>query len=140
MRVIFSFALLFSMLSIKAQTYNIDQLIGGKWICIKADCDTIYMELTAKYAKHEHITCDYSTGVGSQMYYLSQTIPAKFDFTKVGTNSSGKYIVLKGTSDNASAIEIKALSKDSLTLYEDLNVADEANREMFCYERYKRIK
>ena len=98
------------------------------------------MEFTAKYAKHEHITFDYSTGVGSQMYYLSPTIPAKFDFTKVGTNSSGKYIVLKGSSDNASAIEIKALSKDSLTLYEDLNVADEAYREMFCYERYKRIK
>lgn len=146
MRVIFSFALLFSMLSIKAQTFNIDQLIGGKWMeyCV-VDNDTLSkdksIEFSAKYMKFTDSFDEEAPQSTSHYYYLSPTIPKTFDFTKVGKKTSGKYIVIYEEFNALYYLEIKVLTKDYLRLYDDVwgNV-DESLREDVCYQKYKHVK
>ncbi len=140
-RYLFSFSLLINVLSINAQTYQNDQLIDGKWMCSESEVDTIYREFSSIYMKYNRIISEEPLGVSSVKYYLSPTIPTKFDFTKVGTKSSGKYIVTYNEElKDFSYVEIKALSKDSLVLYYAWEPADESLRDKICYQKYKRVK
>lgn len=144
MRAIFSFALLFSMLSIKAQTYNIDQLIGGKWMLLSVTGELLNYETLEFYSKNIKDTfngVDEYCETSLLKYYLSPTVPTKFDFIKVGTKTSGKYIVIYiDEFKDFDYLEIKSLSKDCMTLYENANLEDESLREDICYRKFKRVK
>ena len=140
-RLLFSFAILLGTLSLKAQIYQKSQLTGRKWMCIQAEGDTIYMEFSAKVFNYKRSINGKSMGVTSQQYYLSPIKPLVFDFTKVGTNSSGKYIVYYNEEfKEFSCDEIKFLYDDNMLIYLDYDLADEAFKELFCYKRYKCVK
>ncbi|MBQ0104250.1 MAG: hypothetical protein KBS99_08805 [Prevotellaceae bacterium] len=139
--LIITFALLLSALSLRAQIYKSSQLIGSKWMCIQAEGDTIYMEFSAKVFHYKRTINGKSMGGTCQQYYLSPIKPLVFDFTKVGTNSNGKYIVYYNEEfKEFTCDEIKYLYDDNMLIYLDYDLADEAFKELFCYKRYKRIK
>lgn len=142
------YALLLSVLSINAQTiYQVNQLVGSKWMRSETEGDTLYIEFSSKdviFSRiQKSIYAEPSYKTDSEKYYLSNIIPLYFDYSKVGTKSRGKYIIFKNERvDGFIYEEIKLLAKDSMTLYLDLNLAsdDMSYKEMMCYKKYKRVK
>jgi hypothetical protein len=70
-------------------TVSRSELVGTKWqpSAVYERHDSAYYEFTKK----EFIWHRESGSTASYSYYLSNTIPTKFDFTKVGVNTKGRY-------------------------------------------------
>ena len=101
-------------------TYSKDMLNGTEWI-MQYSFNTGFNE-TWIFAKDE-IIMKYSLKNGKTSdlrwsYYLSSTIPTKFDSQKVHTNSSGCYIITN-SKDRQKMISFKivSLSSNCLKLY-----------------------
>ena len=124
-----------------AQTFNPNQLIGTKWQRVERFSDpTLTWEFTkteikdsVKYKDPEAIY------VSVRKYYFSPTIPAKFDWNKVGKGDKGRYLVYYvEKSKRFFYLRIESISNDTLKFW---NEADpDAIGDVSRYVLYKRIK
>ena len=121
-----------SILPVNAQNISIDYLIENTWFDIDDSprdnlfIDTLRVTFDKKnifFFQHsivEHPTTKKmidKSGESASLYYLSDTIPQRFDKTKVGKSTSGKYLVLLNDSSNYSDYYVWELNiKDSSTL------------------------
>ena len=121
-----------SILPVNAQNISIDYLIKNTWFDIDDSprdnlfIDTLRVTFDKKnifFFQHtivEHpVTKEIidKSGESASSYYLSDTIPQRFDKTKVGKSTSGKYLVLLNDSSNYSDYYVWELNiKDSSTL------------------------
>ena len=121
-----------SILPVNAQNISIDYLIENTWFDIDDSprdnlfIDTLRVTFDKKnifFFQHsivEHpVTKEIidKSGESASLYYLSDTIPQRFDKTKVGKSTSGKYLVLLNDSSNYSDYYVWELNiKDSSTL------------------------
>ena len=79
------YALLLSVLSINAQTiYQVNQLVGSKWMRSETEGDTLYIEFSSKdviFSRiQKSIYAEPSYKTDSEKYYLSNIIPLYFDY------------------------------------------------------------
>ena len=121
-----------SILPVNAQNISINDLIENTWFDIDDSprdnlfIDTLRVTFDKKnifFFQHtivEHpVTKEIidKSGESASSYYLSDTIPQRFDKTKVGKSTSGKYLVLLNDSSNYSDYYVWELNiKDSSTL------------------------
>lgn len=124
-----------------AQTFNPNQLIGTKWERVERFSDpTIKWE----FSKEEiHGTVNRKiinkTVHFSNKYYFSQTIPAKFDWNKVGKGDKGRYLVYYvEKSKRFFYLRIESVSNDTLKFWHERD--PEAIGGHSSYVFYKRIK
>ena len=91
--------LLFAMciaFSCAAQTFTITQLKGCKWVTYdrEKETNTIWFTDSTYYDESFYPTLNKTTTI-ELPFYLSNTIEKVFDESKVGTNTSGKYLIIK---------------------------------------------
>ena len=90
--------LLFAMciaFSCAAQTFTITQLKGCKWVTYdrEKETNTIWFTDSTYYDESFYPTLNKTTTI-ELPFYLSNTIEKVFDESKVGTNTSGKYLII----------------------------------------------
>ena len=94
-----AFTLLLAMCAVlgcAAQTFKMSQLKGCKWVSYELDreVNTIWFTDSAYYDESFYTTLN-KTATSKMPFYLSNTIEKVFDESKVGTNTSGKYLIIK---------------------------------------------
>ena len=138
---------LFSTCTINAQTtYTLDQLVGTKWKALNIPERIIYtMEFASNEIKYNAKLYSYTADMlrkelnSSKPYYLSNSIPASFDKTKVGKVQKGSYIILYNNKMNCMEyFYIKTLTKDKLVLYHQGDYRDMDDDDYTQY--YERVK
>ena len=145
---------LFSTCTINAQTtYTLDQLVGTKWKALNIPERIIYtMEFASNEIKYNAKLYSYNAKLysytadmlrkelnSSKPYYLSNSIPASFDKTKVGKVQKGSYIILYNNKMNCMEyFYIKTLTKDKLVLYHQGDYRDMDDDDYTQY--YERVK
>ncbi len=102
-----------------AQSVSVNELNGTKWKrteVLQCILDFSRSEVTEKVSR---INDDSRIITNKKQYYVSNTIPAVFDFSKVGQNTrtKGKYIVMYNTKRKMMEIEeVIHQSSDSMAL------------------------
>ncbi len=96
MRTLFIYLFLMITVVCNAQTaVSINQLNGTSWIRISPPDEDIvgkfYFSNCSYTRSSEYISVRKVVSIFK--YYLSPTVPAAFDFSKVGTKTSGKYMI-----------------------------------------------
>ena len=86
--------------NIKQQTFQLSDIAGKEW----------KLKTSANYYT--------SSGYMESEYYLSDSIDTAFDKSKVGKNTSGRYIIGRNSNGNIDAYEILRVSYDRLILKE----------------------
>ncbi len=145
---------LFSTCTINAQTtYTLDQLVGTKWRIIFPEriendpysshikkIDFSLSEIHTNYKRIIKETGEVNANISySKPYYLSNSIPASFDKTKVGKVQKGSYIILYNNKINRMEyFYIKTLTKDKLVLYHKRNYKDMDDDDCTAY--FERVK
>lgn len=117
----FLFVISFMILSMfcSAQTVSVASLNGTKWKrteVLQCILDFSRSEVTEKVSR---INDDSRIITNKKQYYVSNTIPAVFEFSKVGQNTrtKGKYIVMYNAKNNMMEIEeVIHQSSDSMAL------------------------
>ena len=88
--------LLFAGSSVSAQTATTQDSLMGTWELRQRYPNEKGMEITYTYNETEE-TCTLRTKEGKaktkSYYYLSETVPDAFDYTQVGKNKTGKYLI-----------------------------------------------
>lgn len=88
--------LLFAGSSVSAQTATAQDSLMGTWELRQRYPNEKGMEITYTYNETEE-TCTLRTKKGKaktkSYYYLSETVPDAFDYTQVGKNKTGKYLI-----------------------------------------------
>lgn len=116
--------LLFAMciaFSCAAQTFTITQLKGCKWVTYdrEKETNTIWFTDSTYYDESFYPTLNKTTTI-ELPFYLSNTIEKVFDESKVGTNTSGKYLIIKeGNAKygyNLVVCEIMGISNTNLSI------------------------
>lgn len=143
--IITLFALLTACLACNAQaTISLQQLNGTTW-------EISYPELKETPTKRSFTTTTIQETVdftvinkratGSSKYYLDDKIPDKFDFSKVGENKSGAYIIIHSDFDSSFMwYKVVNVTNDTLTLYwkpEPNTVIGVNEGVTFIYKRIK---
>ena len=124
-----------------AQTFDPKQLIGTKWQCVETFSNPTSTWEFSKTEIKETVTWTNinKTVHFSNKYYFSQTIPAKFDWNKVGKGKKGKYLVYYvEKSERMSYLRIESISNDTLRFWHQRD--PEAIGGHSSYVLYKRIK
>ena len=138
---------LFSTCTINAQTtYTLDQLVGTKWKALNIPERIIYtMEFASNEIKYNAKLYSYTADMlrkelnSSKPYYLSNSIPASFDKTKVGKVQKGSYIIKYNNKINRMEyFYIRTLTKDKLVLYHKRDYRDMDDDDFTQY--YERVK
>lgn len=82
--------------SCAAQTFSLSQLKGCKWVTYdrEKETNTIWFTDSTYYDESFYPTLNKTTTI-ELPFYLSNTIEKVFDESKVGTNTSGKYLIIK---------------------------------------------
>ena len=96
MRTLFIYLFLMITVVCNAQTtVSINQLNGTSWIRTSPPDEDIVEKDYFNNCSYTRSTEYISVGkaVNTFKYYLSPTVPAAFDFSKVGTKTSGKYMI-----------------------------------------------
>jgi len=118
--IILLFALCTAFNSI-AQTFTLSQLKGCKWVSyeLENETNTIWFTDSAYYDESFYTTLN-KTATSKMPFYLSNTIEKVFDESKVGTNTSGKYLIVKkGNAEygyNLVVCEIMGISSTTLSI------------------------
>ena len=124
-----------------AQTFSPKQLIGTKWQRVERFSDpTLTWEFTKTEIK-DAVKYKDSEGVDVNVrkYYFSPTIPAKFDWNKVGKGDKGRYLVYYvEKSKRFFYLRIESVSNDTLKFWHERD--PEAIGGHSSYVFYKRIK
>lgn len=138
-KVIFFFAVVFSFCNCTAKrsdnvddsrdckincekSYSLEQLKGTKWISrVSARTDSMVRTVYEYTSTEEIVRTEYmgfpdKTSCYKSKFYLSDTIPTKYDASLAGKVDKGKFIVL-WECDRVSAWEILYFTEDSLALY-----------------------
>ena len=124
-----------------AQTFDPKQLIGTKWQCVETFSNPTSTWEFSKTEINETVTWTNinKTVHFSNKYYFSQTIPAKFDWNKVGKGKKGKYLVYYvEKSERMFYLRIESISNDTLRFWHQRD--PEAIGGHSSYVLYKRIK
>ena len=124
-----------------AQTFNPNQLIGTKWQRVERFSDPTIKWEFSKEEIHETVNRKIinKTVHFSNKYYFSQTIPAKFDWNKVGKGDKGRYLVYYvEKSKRFFYLRIESVSNDTLIFWHERD--PEAIGGHSSYVFYKRIK
>ena len=145
---------LFSTCAVNAQTtYTLEQLVGTKWKALNMPERIIYtMEFASNEIKYNAKLYSYNAKLysytadmlrkelnSSKSYYLSNSIPASFDKTKVGKVQKGSYIILYNKKLNCRGYYyIRTLTKDKLVLYHKRDYKDREDDEYTKY--FERVK
>lgn len=79
-----------------AQTFEMSQLKGCKWVSyeLEDETNTVWFTDSAYYDQSFYPALNKTTTL-KLPFYLSNTIEKVFDESKVGTNTSGKYMIVK---------------------------------------------
>ena len=140
MKKLIIFLLVLASLSCQTQSFDPSSLIGTKWQCIELYSDPIEMwDITKTEIKETHTwkLVDKTVHV-SNKYYLSQTIPTKFDWDKVGKGQKGRYLVYYvEKSKRFFYLRIESISNDTLKFWHQRD--PEAIGDHSSYVFYKRI-
>ena len=118
--IIILFAL-YTAFSCAAQTFRMSQLKGCKWVSyeLENETNTIWFTDSAYYDESFYPTLNKTTTI-ELPFYLSNTIEKVFDESKVGTNTSGKYLIIKeGNAKygyNLVVCEIMGISNTNLSI------------------------
>lgn len=93
--IILLFALCMAF-SCAAQTFKMSQLKDCKWVSYELDreVNTVWFTDSAYYDESFYTTLN-QTATSKMPFYLSNTIEKVFEESKVGTNTSGKYLIVK---------------------------------------------
>ena len=124
-----------------AQTFDPKQLIGTKWQCVETFSNPTSTWEFSKTEIKETVTWTNinKTVHFSNKYYFSQTIPAKFDWNKVGKGKKGKYLVYYvEKSERMFYLRIESISNDTSISWHQRD--PEAIGGHSSYVLYKRIK
>ena len=124
-----------------AQTFDPKQLIGTKWQCVETFSNPTSTWEFSKTEIKETVTWTNinKTVHFSNKYYFSQTIPAKFDWNKVGKGDKGRYLVYYvEKSKRFFYLRIESVSNDTLKFWHERD--PEAIGGHSSYVFYKRIK
>ena len=124
-----------------AQTFDPKQLIGTKWQCVETFSNPTSTWGFSKTEIKETVTWTNinKTVHFSNKYYFSQTIPAKFDWNKVGKGDKGRYLVYYvEKSKRFFYLRIESVSNDTLKFWHERD--PEAIGGHSSYVFYKRIK
>lgn len=124
-----------------AQTFDPKQLIGTKWQCVETFSNPTSTWEFSKTEIKETVTWTNinKTVHFSNKYYFSQTIPAKFDWNKVGKGDKGRYLVYYvEKSKRFFYLRIESVSNDTLNFWHERD--PEAIGGHSSYVFYKRIK
>ena len=124
-----------------AQTFDPKQLIGTKWQCVETFSNPTSTWEFSKTEIKETVTWTNinKTVHFSNKYYFSQTIPAKFDWNKVGKGDKGRYLVYYvEKSKRFFYLRIESVSNDTLKFWHERD--PEAIGGHSSYVLYKRIK
>jgi len=117
-----------------AQSISSSSIMNTKWIRSypnEKDHQSIIEFTKTKFNSTEIYTKINKTTSDSEQYYLSDTVPSVFDFSKVGKQSSGKYLLVYVADYQEMYIfKIVSLTNDILKIY----FSDDQ------MEIYKRIK
>ena len=118
--IIILFAL-YTAFSCAAQTFRMSQLKGCKWVSyeLEDETNTVWFTDSAYYDQSFYPTLNKTTTL-KLPFYLSNTIEKVFDESKVGTNTSGKYMIVKeGNAKhgyNLVVFEIMGISSTNLSI------------------------
>ncbi len=118
--IILLFALCMAF-SCAAQTFKMSQLKGCKWVSYELDgkVNTVWFTDSA-YFDEDFYTSLNKTATSKMPFYLSNTIEKVFDESKVGTNTSGKYMIVKNGKPqhgyNLVVCEIMGVSDTTLSI------------------------
>lgn len=93
--IILLFALCMAF-SCAAQTFKMSQLKDCKWVSYELDreVNTVWFTDSAYYDESFYTTLN-KTATSKMPFYLSNTIEKVFEESKVSTNTSGKYLIVK---------------------------------------------
>ena len=82
--------------SCAAQTFRMSQLKGCKWVSYELDgkVNTVWFTDSAYFDENFYTSLN-KTATSKMPFYLSNTIEKVFDESKVGTNTSGKYLIVQ---------------------------------------------
>ena len=123
-----------------AQTFNPKQLIGTKWECVESFSDpTIKWEFSKEEIKETvNRAILNKTASSKRKYYFSPTIPAKFEWKKVGKGKKGKYLVYYvEKSERMFYLRIESISNDTLRFWHQRDPETIGGHS--SYVLYKRI-
>ena len=123
-----------------AQTFDPKQLIGTKWQCVETFSNPTSTWEFSKTEIKETVTWTNinKTVHFSNKYYFSQTIPAKFDWNKVGKGDKGRYLVYYVEKSKRFFYQrIESVSNDTLKFWHERD--PEAIGGHSSYVFYKRI-
>ena len=141
MKKLIIFLLVLASLSCQAQSFDPNQLIGTKWQRVDKFSDpTLTWEFTKTEIK-DAVKYKDSEGVDVNVrkYYFSPTIPAKFDWNKVGKGDKGRYLVYYvEKSKRFFYLRIESVSNDTLKFWHERD--PEAIGGHSSYELYRRIE
>ena len=118
--IILLFALCMAF-SCAAQTFKMSQLKDCKWVSYELDreVNTVWFTDSAYYDESFYPTLN-KTATSKMPFYLSNTIEKVFDESKVGTNTSGKYMIVKNGKPqhgyNLVVCEIMGISSTTLSI------------------------
>ena len=119
-----AFILLFALctaFSCAAQTFKMSQLKGYKWVSYELDreVNTVWFTDSVYYDESFYPTLN-KTATSKMPFYLSNTIEKVFDESKVGTNTFGKYLIVKSGNakhgHNLVVCEIMGVSGTTLSI------------------------
>ena len=118
--IILLFALCMAF-SCAAQTFKMSQLKDCKWVSYELDreVNTVWFTDSAYYDESFYTTLN-KTATSKMPFYLSNTIEKVFEESKVGTNTSGKYLIVKSGNAkhgyNLVVCEIMGVSDTTLSI------------------------
>ena len=141
MKKVIVFIIILININSYAQTFNPNQLIGTKWQRVERFSDPTIKWEFSKEEIHETVNRKIinKTVHFSNKYYFSQTIPAKFDWNKVGKGDKGRYLVYYvEKSKRFFYLRIESVSNDTLIFWHERD--PEAIGGHSSYVFYKRIK
>ena len=141
MKKVIVFIIIVIIINSCTQTFNPSQLIGTKWERVERFSDPTIKWEFSKEEIHETVNRKIinKTVHFSNKYYFSQTIPAKFDWNKVGKGDKGKYLVYYvKKSKRFFYRRIESFSKDTLLFWHESD--PEAIGGHSSYELYRRIE
>lgn len=118
--IILLFALCMAF-SCAAQTFKMSQLKDCKWVSYELDreVNTVWLTDSVYYDESFYTTLN-KTATSKMPFYLSNTIEKVFEESKVGTNTSGKYLIVKSGNAkhgyNLVVCEIMGVSDTTLSI------------------------
>lgn len=140
MKKLLVFLIILVSIDSHAQTFDPKQLIGTKWQCVEMFSNPINTWEFSKSEIKETITWTNvnRTVVFTRKYYFSPTIPAKFEWKKVGKGKKGKYLVYYiDKSERMFYLRIESISNETLKFWHQRD--PEAIGGHSSYVFYKRI-